>query len=127
MMSMIENRTFGQELYAMRLQTDPHWKWVKKEVARVKGEWCSLCHRTDDLDWHHLSYKHMGFRREARDVVILCNKHHMLAHNWFFGKYKVPLNDFDLTLRYNFLRLQPWRYWKPSQIGKWLYEEFKIR
>jgi hypothetical protein len=57
----------------------PEWKEFRKKALEHYGRKCSRCHRTKNLQVHHLTYDNI-FNERLEDVEILCKKHHELTH-----------------------------------------------
>lgn len=57
----------------------PAWREFRKKVFEHYGKKCSECHRTKQLDIHHLTYENI-FNEKLEDVKVLCRKHHAKVH-----------------------------------------------
>jgi len=58
--------------------------WAAKRVAAFKalGRNCKVCGTAKNIQVHHKTYKRLGRENVAKDLVILCQKHHSALHNF---------------------------------------------
>lgn len=54
-----------------------YWKTVRKYVLWIRGNKCSRCGRTKDIQLHHETYEHRGSEYlHLGDLVVLCSSCH---------------------------------------------------
>jgi len=102
------------------------WEKKKKQILRRRPYVCQIswCGRYWGLQFHHLSYEHLGDEREG-DIVILCPLHHWLCHYTFLGR-RIPLTPNKLRKRYRYLSRASWRRLRPSDLFGWFYKTYRI-
>lgn len=65
--------------YRLYLKT-PAWKSKAKQRAAIDGYQCQLCGSRENLQIHHLTYRHIGFENPWVDLVTLCENCHSGVH-----------------------------------------------
>jgi hypothetical protein len=79
-------RELGFASYSDYLRSD-HWLrfkegWVPRR-SRNKRPVCEFClDQHARLDFHHMTYRHLGAER-LKDVVLICEHCHDRVHRWF--------------------------------------------
>lgn len=64
-----------------------HWFELKK-VTLEQHPACHICKLDKELVIHHLSYRHLFEEEYEKDIIVICNKCHGLAHNKYEQKPK---------------------------------------
>lgn len=79
-----------KEEYQEYLQS-PHWKRIQYTMYHIVTEDCELCGQPcKKLNIHHLNYNSL-WHEEYKDLVVLCEDCHKMAHN----------EDIEIKRRYN--------------------------
>lgn len=80
-----------------------YWQKMSKHRIEFDGGKCQgfRCHRTQNLDVHHISYENHGTEDEFNDLITLCRSCHKKEHARLN-----KLSDKQLTL-FEFLEKQP--------------------
>lgn len=59
-----------------------YWKEVRLAVLIRDGKKCTVCQSIEELEVHHLSYKHLGSEHLfLGDLVTICRTCHRESHN----------------------------------------------
>lgn len=76
-----KNKRFTPIPYSEQLK-HPKWKSFREKVFKVRGMKCERCHSTDNLQIHHIKYKHKRYAWEysTNEVLVLCSKCHKRIH-----------------------------------------------
>ncbi len=56
--------------------TSNHWKTMRKIMLKEAGYQCEKCKSPNNLQVHHLNYKHL-WKETQNDLQVLCRKCHM--------------------------------------------------
>lgn len=59
--------------------TTPHWFNVRVRRLMFDGGWCVICHRTDELQCHHVTYDRI-FNEPNTDLATVCVQCHEKIH-----------------------------------------------
>jgi 5-methylcytosine-specific restriction endonuclease McrA len=57
-----------------------HWRKLRQRVLARDHYQCTSCHCKNNLQIHHLSYKHLHHER-MNELVTLCPRCHRYRHN----------------------------------------------
>ena len=68
-----------------------HWLTLRY-LKRLKQNRCGVCASKDNLDVHHLNYRHL-YDVELKDLRVLCRRCHFLAHDLMKNGTLVFKND----------------------------------
>ena len=56
-------------------------KTVSSAVKKAKQDFCAMCGRKDDLQYHHVRRPLHGGENEAKNIIVLCSEcHHVFMH-----------------------------------------------
>lgn len=92
----------GFDSYTEYLASD-WFIFVREKAWNRSNKCCAVCKKQWDLQPHHLSYTIIGMGVEWRYIRFLCSNHHHECHYVLYF-FKIPLNSFDLTMRYIFVK-----------------------
>ena len=56
------------------------WKALSRRAKQRAGWRCQLCNSKGRLNAHHRSYERVGTDKEIYDLIVLCERCHLLAH-----------------------------------------------
>lgn len=68
-----------------------HWQRKRKEALEFYGYSCVICQGHPD-HVHHRHYETLWHEDVAKDLTVLCEKHHKMAHDII-----EPVREFSLT------------------------------
>lgn len=58
-----------------------YWFNVREKVMKRDGFQCVCCHSKNNLQVHHMDYKHHGFEhKHLNDLTTVCNDCHKIVH-----------------------------------------------
>lgn len=58
----------------------PYWKAIRRRALIAAGHRCQICHKTDKLEVHHVTYERLGHER-PEDLLALCGRCHAEQHD----------------------------------------------
>jgi 5-methylcytosine-specific restriction endonuclease McrA len=66
--------------------SSPEWAKIRADIISVRGEKCELC-GDKGTQVHHATYKNL-FNESTEDLILLCNRCHLVEHGRISPKKK---------------------------------------